>query len=42
MFVTLNTGEQSIEFNASGLKSGVYFYKVKADNKVATKKMILK
>ncbi len=34
-------GNYEIEFNASGLASGMYFYKIVAGNFVATKKMIL-
>ncbi|MDA3892697.1 MAG: T9SS type A sorting domain-containing protein [Salinivirgaceae bacterium] len=38
----LNAGDHTIELNASGLTSGIYFYKVEAGTKVATKKMVLK
>jgi hypothetical protein len=34
-------GNYSIEFNASGLSSGIYFYQLVADNFISTKKMIL-
>lgn len=34
-------GSHSIEFNASQLPSGIYFYRLQADNTVLTKKMIL-
>ncbi|MBX2992427.1 MAG: T9SS type A sorting domain-containing protein [Bacteroidetes bacterium] len=33
-------GEHSIQFNASNLSSGIYFYRLKAGNSVSTKKMI--
>ncbi|MEJ2196809.1 MAG: AGE family epimerase/isomerase, partial [Ignavibacteriaceae bacterium] len=35
------TGIYSIEFNATGLPSGIYFYGIKAGNYIETKKMIL-
>jgi len=35
------TGIYEIEFNASRLSSGTYFYQLKADNFIETKKMIL-
>jgi hypothetical protein len=34
-------GEHSIDFNAAGLSSGVYFYTIKSKNFTQTKKMIL-
>jgi len=34
-------GEYSVNFNGSGLSSGVYFYKLEADNFSATKKFML-
>jgi hypothetical protein len=34
-------GYHSIEFNASGLSSGVYFYQIKSDSFIQTKKMLL-
>jgi hypothetical protein len=37
----LATGSYSYEFNASVLSSGIYFYSLKTDNFVSTKKMIL-
>jgi len=37
----LEVGNYSYEFNASKLSSGLYFYTIKADNFVATKKMLL-
>ena len=38
---TLDAGNYSYSFNASKLTSGVYFYKINADNFSSTKKMIL-
>lgn len=37
----LQTGTYSYEFNASTLSSGIYFYTLKSDNFVSTKKMVL-
>ena len=34
-------GHHSVEFNAVGLPSGVYFYQLKSGSFVETKKMIL-
>jgi len=34
-------GEYSIDFNASGISSGVYFYQLRSDGLVQTKKMII-
>jgi hypothetical protein len=34
-------GEYEIEFNASGLASGIYFYKIQAGNYFSAKKLIL-
>jgi len=34
-------GYYSVNFNATGLSSGVYFYKITADNFTAAKKMML-
>ncbi len=34
-------GKYSVQFDASGLPSGIYFYKLQAANSVLTKKMIL-
>jgi photosystem II stability/assembly factor-like uncharacterized protein len=36
-----NAGNYSVEFNASSLPSGVYFYQLQAGNFIETKKMIL-
>lgn len=37
----LNAGDHSIRFDASGLSSGVYMYRLQSGNFVSTKKMIL-
>lgn len=37
----VKAGLHSVNFNAAKFNSGVYYYKLKADNKVMTKKMIL-
>ena len=34
-------GRYEVEFNASGLSSGAYFYKLRADNFIQTKKLLL-
>lgn len=34
-------GSYEVEFNASGLSSGVYFYQIKSDSFIQTKKMVL-
>lgn len=34
-------GEHTVKFDASGLNSGIYFYKLNAGNKVFTRKMIV-
>ncbi len=36
-----NAGKYTLDFNASNLSSGVYFYQIKTDNFVQTKKMLL-
>ncbi|MBX2992431.1 MAG: T9SS type A sorting domain-containing protein [Bacteroidetes bacterium] len=36
-----NAGEHSVQFNASGFSSGVYYYRLQAGNYIATKKMLL-
>lgn len=35
------SGNHEIEFDATNLPSGIYFYQLQADNSIATKKMIL-
>jgi len=37
----LGAGDHEIEFDASGLPSGIYFYQLKVENYIETKKMIL-
>lgn len=37
----MRAGVHTVEFNASGLASGIYFYRLTADDFVATKKMVL-
>jgi len=37
----LSAGEYAVEFNASELSSGIYFYQLKAGNYLETKKMLL-
>ena len=37
----MNAGLQSINFNASNLSSGLYFYRISADNFISVKKMML-
>ncbi|PWN05600.1 T9SS type A sorting domain-containing protein [Rhodohalobacter mucosus] len=37
----LNAGYHTVPFNASGLASGVYFYRITSDNFASSKKMIL-
>lgn len=37
----LNAGEYSVDFDASGLTSGVYFYRISSNGYSVTKKMIL-
>ncbi len=34
-------GKHELDFDASGLNSGVYFYKIEAGSFIETKKMIL-
>ena len=36
-----SAGNYQITFNAAGLNSGVYFYQIRTDNKILSKKMIL-
>ncbi|MFZ1519289.1 MAG: T9SS type A sorting domain-containing protein [Ignavibacteriaceae bacterium] len=38
---TKSAGKYDVQFDASGLSNGVYFYTIKADNFTSTKKMIL-
>jgi hypothetical protein len=35
------TGKHEVDFNANGLTSGVYYYKIQAGNYFETKKMVL-
>ncbi|MDP2036589.1 MAG: T9SS type A sorting domain-containing protein, partial [Ignavibacteria bacterium] len=37
----MNAGEHKVNFDASNLSSGVYFYKLTTDNNVTIRKMIL-
>lgn len=37
----LNRGSYAVQFNGSGLASGVYFYRLQTDNFIQTKKMML-
>lgn len=37
----MNAGYQSVNFDASNLSAGVYYYTLEADNKVMTSKMVL-
>ena len=37
----MNIGTHSVKFNAKGLTSGIYFYKIKSDNFTSTRKMLL-
>jgi hypothetical protein len=39
--VVMNQGRQQVEFNASNLSSGVYFYRIQAGNYTAMKKVVL-
>jgi len=36
-----STGSYEVEFNASGLSSGIYFYKLQTNSFIETKKMLL-
>ncbi|HLG33038.1 MAG TPA: T9SS type A sorting domain-containing protein, partial [Ignavibacteriaceae bacterium] len=36
-----DAGDYSFEFNASGLTSGIYFYRLQSGNFVETRKMVL-
>ena len=36
-----NAGNYSVEFNGAGLSSGIYFYRLKAENYMDTKKFVL-
>jgi hypothetical protein len=35
------TGEYEVEFNGSNLSSGIYFYQLRTNNYISTKRMIL-
>jgi hypothetical protein len=37
----MNSGNYEVTFNASKLASGVYFYTIRSNNFVSTKKMML-
>jgi photosystem II stability/assembly factor-like uncharacterized protein len=37
----MDAGEHQVEFNASGLSSGVYYYQLTVDNFIQTKKMLI-
>lgn len=37
----MNSGEHSVELNAAGLSSGIYFYRIRANQFIATRKFIL-
>ncbi|MCE1189004.1 MAG: endonuclease [Ignavibacteria bacterium] len=37
----VGVGSHTVTFNASGLPSGVYFYQIRTDNEILTKKMLL-
>jgi hypothetical protein len=37
----LQPGNYDVEFNATNLPSGVYFYRLQTDNFIETKKMVL-
>lgn len=37
----LTTGTSEVEWNASGLPSGIYFYQLKTEGYAETRKMIL-
>ncbi len=37
----MEAGSHSIKYDASGLASGIYLYKLKAGNKIETRKMLL-
>jgi hypothetical protein len=39
--VVMNEGRQQVDFNASNLASGVYFYRIQAGNYTAMKKVVL-
>ncbi|NUQ82793.1 MAG: T9SS type A sorting domain-containing protein, partial [Bacteroidetes bacterium] len=37
----LTAGEKSVSFNAAGLSSGVYIYRIQAGNQTVTRSMLL-
>ena len=40
MFSRVPAGTYTVDFNASGLPSGIYFYRIKTDSKTEVRKMI--
>jgi hypothetical protein len=37
----MNSGKHSVKFNAKGLTTGIYYYRIKAENFTSTRKMLL-